>query len=124
MSARLLLTAVAAVGLAFGLLLLAAPARVLDALVVNNDPGSQLSARLYAAELVFLSLATWRVRGRSPEVQRPLIVAHAVQEPLTCAGAVLAGLLTGGLPGLWAVAAVAGFFGVAFVLLARRKGPA
>jgi len=101
-----------------------APATVLDVLVVNNDPGSQLSSRLYAAELVVLSLATWRVRGRSPEMQRPLIVAHAVQEPLTCAGAVLAGLLTGGLPGLWAVAAVAGFFGVAFVWLAVRGGPA
>jgi hypothetical protein len=124
MSPRLLLTAVAAVGLAFGLLILGAPGTVLDVLVVNNDPGSQLSARLYAVELVVLSLATWRVRGRSLEVRRTLIVAHAVQQPLTCAGAVLAGLLTGGLPGLWAVAAVTGFFGVAFVWLALRGSPA
>jgi len=113
-----LIVANATVGFVAGITLLTLPSLFMTVLGQSTDAAGIAYARLYGAELLGFSLATWLGRDASPSAVRPIVYGHIVNESVTAlvvAAAAVAGL--GNLL-LWPLAALAAAFAVAYVIAA------
>ena len=116
-----LIMANAIVGFAAGLALLTLPGAFMSVLGQSTDAAGIAYARLYGAELLGFSLATWLARDASATAMRPIVYGHIVNESLTAvvvAAAAVAG--TGNLL-LWPLAALVAGFAVAYLIAAVRS---
>ena len=115
---RLLLRLNALVGVGFGLGLLLIPKPLLDLYGVATTDAIEAVARLYGAELLGFSVATWLAADQR-SAWRPVLAGHVTNESLTAVVAALV-VVTGVAGGLlWSIVVLAGGFAIASAMALR-----
>jgi hypothetical protein len=101
----------AGAGIAFGVVLVAAPSLLLDLYGIPAGQGAHLFARMFGAELLGLNVPCWFARENPTGGGAALcVMAHAIAETLLFAvtlGAAIAGV---GNMMVWSVVAIFAFF--------------
>ena len=117
----------AGAGIAFGVVLVAAPSILLDLYGIPGGQGSELFARMFGAELLGLNLPCWFARENPAGGGAALaVMAHAIAETLLFAvtlGAAIAGV---GNRMVWSVVALFAFFAggnLWFLFVAGKRAP-
>ena len=103
-----------------GASLLIAPSLFLAIFGQAETPAVTVYARLYGAELLGFSVATWLVRNASPDGQLPIVYGHVVNESLMAIVIVAAAVSGVGNMLVWAIAVLPTAFAVAFAVAALR----
>jgi len=122
---RTFLSVNALVGLAFGVVLVAAPSVMLQLYGIPGGAGAVLFARLLGAELLGLNVPTWMVRTRPDgEGAAFAVVGHAFSETLGFAVSFGAAIAHVGNAMVWSVALIYALFSAGslyFIFAGRVK---
>lgn len=120
---RTFLSVNALVGIAFGVVLVAAPSFLLGMYGIPGGVGAELFARLLGAELLGLNVPTWMVRSR-PEGEGAAfaIIGHAFSETLGFAVSFGAAIARVGNAMVWSVVLIYALFsaGSLYFIFAKR----
>lgn len=116
---RVLLTANAVVGLAFGLGLLLVPALLLSLFGLRTDTTGLLLARLFGVELIGAGVIAWIAREADPyptgSAPRAVVLGHLVSETIGALAGATAATQGLGNPLFWSVVAIYAIFAAAFL---------
>ena len=120
---RTFLAVNALVGLAFGVVLVAAPSLLIQLYGIPGGVGAELFARLVGAELLGLNVPTWLAR-RNPEGEGAALVVlgHAFSETFGFAVSLGAAIAHVGNAMVWSVVAIYAAFsaGSLYFIVAKR----